>query len=401
MSDLDILLAAFESGELVRPSPDAPNIVDLANAIGSLNGVDVGCLTSGAGRIADLIGPSDHIVLTLADGFGMHFVDAMDDAAFVPRHTVTSLNTVFPSTTPVALTSLATGRWPAEHAVTGWHTYLPELEGVSTIIKFMRRSDEIALSEFGVSTEQVYPVESLLGAGERNFAALYPEDIANSVYSTYSCRGVRQVGYTSLSQAVDAVIRRVSGAEQPTFTYLYTPHPDKEAHRYGTFSAQAQMSARNVNNELERLARALPDNARLVMTADHGLVDAGEEEMHEIRPSDEVMSCLTREPSGDKRVMYFQVRNGDMKRFQKLFKGRFGERFLLISVDEAESIELFGPGCISSIARRRLGNVMAISKDANVISYRWPEVTKKEEPPLASFHSGLSPAEIRVPLVIA
>lgn len=399
MSDLDILLAAFESGDLVRPSPDAPNIVDLANAIGSLNGVDVGCLTPGAGRIADLIGPSDHIVLTLADGFGMHLVDSMDDDAFVPRYTVTSLNTVFPSTTPVALTSLATGRWPAEHAITGWHTYLPELEGVSTIIKFMRRSDEIALSEFGVSTEQAYPVKSLLGAGERDFGAFYPEEIANSVYSTYSCRGVRQIGYTSLSQAVDAVIRRIGRANQPTFTYIYTPHPDKEAHRYGTFSAQAQMSARNVNNELERLARALPDNARLVMTADHGLVDAGEEEMHEIRPSDEVMSCLTREPSGDSRVMNFDVRDGEMNRFQRLFRAQFDERFLLITVNEAEMLDLYGPGKLLPTTRQRLGNLMALSNDNNVIRYRRPGMN--DEPPLASFHSGLSPAEMRVPLVIA
>jgi len=38
MNDINGLLAAFDSGELVRPSADALNLVDLAGYVGSLGG---------------------------------------------------------------------------------------------------------------------------------------------------------------------------------------------------------------------------------------------------------------------------------------------------------------------------------------------------------------------------
>ena len=147
MSDVERLLAAFDGGELLRPSPDVLNLVDLAKATASLAGADDIALTAGARRLVDLIGPSEHLVLILADGFGMNFVEAMDVEAFTPRHLATELRTVFPSTTSAALTTLATAEWPVRHAVLGWFLYLPEVDAITTILPFVRRSDGMSLTK--------------------------------------------------------------------------------------------------------------------------------------------------------------------------------------------------------------------------------------------------------------
>ena len=77
MTDADGLLAAFDSGELLRPSPDVPNIVDLSNAIAGVSGLEDRDGTPGSKAIADLIGRPKHLVLVAADGLGMNTVRAM------------------------------------------------------------------------------------------------------------------------------------------------------------------------------------------------------------------------------------------------------------------------------------------------------------------------------------
>ena len=59
-----------------------------------------------------------------------------------------------------------------------------------------------------------------------------------------------------------------------------------------------------------------------------------------------------------------------------------------------------GPGLVSPEARRRFGDLMVISRGRHVIEYRPPGNNGRimEE---ASQHSGLTPEEMRVPLVLA
>ena len=168
---------ALEMGKLKIPSEATPSIVDLANALASLIGSDPVRVSSNAARIRGLIGPSDHIVLVVVDGLGMNFIEGLPGNSFLRRQLAFELTTVFPSTTPAALTSLATGLWPSQHAVVGWHTYLPRIQDVSTIIRFERRSDETGLGDLGVSVEDAYPEPSLLGRTAWDGLYLLPRSI--------------------------------------------------------------------------------------------------------------------------------------------------------------------------------------------------------------------------------
>ena len=79
---------------------------------------------------------------------------------------------------------------------------------------------------------------------------------------------------------------------------------------------------------------------------------------------------------------------------------RLGNRFMLVPIEEAEELELFGPGPISSAVRERMGDVIAISRGRDVVAYEpdgmtWPIMMEESQ------HSGLSPSEMLVPLVVA
>ncbi len=146
-SDGHRLQAAFEDGDLIRPSADALNLVDFARAAASLAGSRDVMMTAGSRRIADLIGPSQHLVLVLADGFGMNLLEAMDSDSFMPHHLATELQTVFPSTTAAALTSLATAEWPIKHAVLGWFLLN---RGDSTALGIQSRPQSLGVRMYGV-----------------------------------------------------------------------------------------------------------------------------------------------------------------------------------------------------------------------------------------------------------
>ena len=68
----------------------------------------------------------------------------------------------------------------------------------------------------------------------------------------------------------------------------------------------------------------MPEATRIVVTADHGLLDVNESQTIRIEPGDAIASCLSREPSGDTRVMYFSLKEGQEGRFRDEFARRCG-----------------------------------------------------------------------------
>ena len=65
-------------------------------------------------------------------------------------------------------------------------------------------------------------------------------------------------------------------------------------------------------------------------------------------------------------------------------------------MDEVEALELLGPGRIEDFARRRLGTHLAISRGADTFIY----LDKPEYMQFIGYHSGLTPDEMLVPLVV-
>ena len=400
MSDVDWLFGAFASGALLRPSPDSPNVVDLARALASLAEVDEIQDTPGSAAIAEMVGHPDHLVFVLADGLGINLLKRLPENAFLPSHLAAQLRTVFPSTTAVALTSMATGEWPSAHAITGWWTLLPEIESVVAILQFVTRPDRRPLADLGVKADQAFPLPSIMRSMRRDTLALFPNQIAHSVYSTYASGERPRCGYRSLRQAVDIVVERIRAADRPTYTYLYTSLIDGLAHAHGIEGPEVRAAIAETNREIECLHGRLGGRGRIVLSADHGFLDSPVGARHQIRPSEPLMGLLRFPPSGDSRVLYFHVRQGFEGRFREKFRQRFGERFLLITLEEADSAGLFGPGLLSPTTRARLGDLIAISRGPDVIEYCATGGVGRIMSEVSQ-HSGLTPSEMLVPLVVA
>jgi hypothetical protein len=394
MSDVARLLAWFESGALVRPDPGLPNTVDLARAMASLCGAPGVALSASARSVADAIHSADHIVFVMADGLGMNLVERLPAGSFLRAHVAMELRAVFPSSTAPAITSLATGCWPAEHAVPAWFTYLPDRDVIATILPYIERFSKRPLADLGIDVRRALPLPSWLPEFKHQPLCYMPAFITNSVYSNYFSGGRPQVPYEHLSSAVDAIATRIEQAGSPTYAYLYVPFIDTAEHVHGPLAKQVRRVLSAVERDVARLTARLSGRARIIVTADHGLTHVEEHAAHEIHDGDPLLDFLRLPPSGEPRVPSFYAHDGSTGAFAEAFRRRFGGTHALLTIDEVDELRLLGPEPLAPETRRRLGDFMAISATADAIVY-------KPDDAMLGYHGGLLPDEMRIPLILA
>jgi hypothetical protein len=394
VSDVDRLLGWFAAGDLVRPDHDAPNLLQLSRAIARLCGVDGIEETDAIRRIEDAIGRHEHYVVVLVDGMGMHLIDRLRSDDGLRGALAMELQTVYPSSTAPALTTLATALPPSQHAVTGWWTHLPDVGVTATILPFTERFGERPL---GIEPTAAFPAPAMASRFRRNCFWVSPKPITNSIYSRYSSGDAPHLGYQSMTVAIEAIARRIADAEGPTYTYFYISFVDKAEHDHGPDSPQVKRMFSTVRKRLRLLCETLRGRARIIITADHGQIGIEEHERHIFDRHDPLMAMLRHPPSCEPRASAFHVREGQRDAFSAAFRERFGSRYALLTVDEVSAMRLLGPTPLSPETHRRLGDFMAIPRARDVLLYEpKPELRK-----MIGFHGGMTADEMRTPLILA
>jgi hypothetical protein len=224
--------------------------------------------------------------------------------------------------------------------------------------------------------------------------------IADTEFARYSRGGTAFSPYDDLPQAFERVLDFVRHASGPTYSHVYVPDVDTLCHHHGLNDARIMPRLLELDEQLEQLSRALPNNAKLVITADHGLIEVSHEAHLPLVGEDAIASLLEAPPSGDGRMPLFHLKQGTELEFARAFDQQFGSDFALLSSKEAELLGLFGPELMSNTARRRFGDFVGIALGPVVLHY----ASKRSPPPQHFYfaqHAGLTPDELLIPLVVA
>lgn len=389
----------LEKGTLIRPSPQEPNLVHLVRALASLSGVADMNHAPATSNLMDIIGDSDHLIFVLLDGLGMNLVQRLSPGSFFRTHLKREILAGFPSTTASALTSVATADWPGHHGATGWFTHLPEFDVTCVMLPFIDRFTHEPLSQRGIHIEEVLPVAAFYPRMTRRSLTLMPHKISQTIYARYSRGGTDAFGYHSISESIEHTIHHVREAPEPTYTHLYIHDIDSLCHRVGVFDPTVDAMVSGLNEHIARLAAELRGRARIIVSADHGLINIDLSNRHPIYPGDPLLDLLQVPPSGDARLPLFHVKEGMHERFEAAFNERFGGQFALLDIAEAERIEIFGPAPMSPKARMHFGDYVAIAFQPAMLDYMPPGRT-----PASAYyaqHAGLSAQEMLVPMIVA
>jgi hypothetical protein len=315
-----------------------------------------------------------------------------------------SLTSVVPSTTSAALTTLWTGRSPAEHAIVGYELFLKEYGLVANMITHSPAAFEGgggALYRAGFQPESELPVPtlgpSLVEAGVDAHAFLH-YSIQRSGLSRMHYTDVKRHSYGGIP---DLWIGVRQLAEEPLdharLIWVYYGGVDGLSHRYGPDSEQAKADFRVFIRSLtDEFIANLDDEVRrqtlLLIVSDHGQTLTPNDPKFEIQNHPTLERDLHMLPTGENRMAFLYPRPGRVDAVREYFEHTWPEQFTLLDSAHALEAGLFGPGAPARQTLGRMGDFIAISADD---AYLW---WASRPNPLLGRHGGLSADEMLVPL---
>jgi hypothetical protein len=338
------------------------------------------------------VGDVRRVVVVLVDGMGWHLLSEL--AADAPLLAsvlagddgrLDELACTFPSTTPTSLASLATGSAPGRHGILGFTVKLPETDRVLNHIGW--RDDPPA------SQWQPLPTwfERLQWAGVGARAVL-PAAFVGSGLTEAAYRGAQIVAATNDDDYARLVIEQLRAA--PGLVYAYTAALDTAAHLFGIGSPEWHAAGAYVDALLARLVEALPPDAALLITADHGGLNVPQDRRIDL-DGDARLSAGVRVVAGDPRVRYLHTEPGAASDVIAAWCELLNGRADVLSRDDAVAAALFGSVLPDHLPR--IGDVVvSCLGDTAVLAsaHEPPEVAQ-----LIGFHGAGDPVETAIPLI--
>lgn len=316
-----------------------------------------------------------NIVVLLLDGMGKCILEnhLSKEGAF-RTHLAGDYKSVFLSTTVAATTSAMSGLQPCEHSWLGWECYYPQVdENVIVFFNVIQGTEEQA-ADYNVPWT-VTPYESVVDkinkSGKKAYAYApfvppYPKSIEEI------CSGIKGL------------------CEQPgqKYIYAYWDQPDGLLHRNGRKSDVVKEALKEMEMAVSKLADELEDTL-IVVTADHGHIDT---DYVMLQDYPNIMDCLVRLPSLEPRALNFFIKEGKKKIFEEEFNREFGDKFILMPMEEVIEKKLLGTGKPHENFRSMLGDYLAIATGDLTIYFG--------EEKWGSMHGSLTEDEMIIPLIV-
>lgn len=369
-----------------RVAPGAPGVSgSLSQVLPSVGALlDVQDFTDSLGLADSLGGATDYrvVVVLLVDGLGWRqLLGRFDLAPTLLSGSARPIHAPFPSTTPVGLASLGIGVEPGIHGVLGATFWLPEYDTVLHPLSW--RDEPLPLA---VQPEPTM-LERLARAGI-DVRSVGPRAFAESGLTRATLRGGRYVGADGFGERLIATTVPFEG---PGVVYAYWGDLDKTGHVHGVASAEWEAELRHVDALVQAIRAALPADAALVVTADHGMVDVTSRiDLDGDRLLTEGVVRLAGEP----RMRHVYARGGSGPDVARRWASVLGESAVVLERHEAIGAGLFGD--VWPEFHERIGDVVAIATDGTALA---SDRTDSVVSSLRGQHGGRTPEESEIPLL--
>jgi hypothetical protein len=339
--------------------------------------------------IAERLPAARSFVMVVVDGLGHANLTAVKGhAPTLARLQRRRIETVAPSTTGAALTTLTTGALPGEHGLIGYRIRHPRLGLVTTLKDWQGIEDRAAWQR---STP-------LFGLAERLGAR--PVAIGRPAHAVGGLTEAILTGaeYHPGQRIEDRfeVAARLLRSGDPIVAYLYIDELDKAAHEQGWQSAAWLRRLEQLDASLDGFLRALPRDAGVVVTADHGIVDVPPHQQVMLDADPRLLEGVA-EVGGEPRFRSLYLREGaDAAAVAARWAEAEGSRAWVVTREQAIASGCFGP-VVPEVAPR-LGDVLLAARK-QVAYYRSTDDPRALA--MVGQHGSFSEDERGVPLALA
>lgn len=352
------------------------------------------------------------VILILMDGLSLHrlrcwidngqlpvFTELLQDSVLLP------LTSIVPSTTSAALTSLWTGRSPAEHGIVGYEMWMKEYGMViNTVIHspMSYNNDMGSLVKAGFKPEEFIPFPTL----GTHFAQ---NDIRSYVFQHFSISrsGLSKMLYknthvqafnTTTDLWVNLLHLIDEKPKERMFNWVYWGEIDYFSHHYDPDDERVLVEFSNFLHAFQQsfltpMKKRQAGDTLLILTADHGQIATYNNPNFELRNHPALIKRLHIMPTGEHRLACLYVRPGQANYVRSYFQQTWGDQFSLVRSSQAVKAGLFGSGEYHPQLSDRLGEFIAIAHDN---AYLW---WAEKDNYMHGRHGGMSQDEMLVPFI--
>ena len=378
------MTVAADPADFVAPAYGDHSLADLIPAVAAALGRPIGPAPAGL-----VLPDAPSYVVFLVDGLGAELLRRHRRAApwlaSLVDHSDGLLTSGVPSTTATSLTSLGTALPPGAHGLVGFTSRIPGTDDLLNALSWSRSVDPVEWQPHPTAFARLVAAGvSVTAVNKREFRA--------SGLTIAAHRGAEFVGADRVGERIAAVT--AASAHRPSLTYMYDGDLDWTGHRFGVASSAWQQQLAMVDAEAEQLRETLPPEVRLVVVADHGMVDSPPESRVDVADHHELRDGLAL-IGGEARFRHLYARGGAVADVVATWRERLGDRALVLTRDEAIGRGWFGD--VGASVRPRLGDVVvACTGDTAILdSDAFPY-----EATLVGLHGSLTPVEMLVPLIV-
>jgi len=340
-----------------------------------------------------------NVVLLILDGLGTNLMQQHLAAdAFLRKHKVKDITSVFPATTTAATTSLLTGMVPAEHGWLGWDLYFKSVDKtVTTFLNTIKDKAGKQAANYHLAQTEL-PITTIIDQINHSKAASgywlspFADDVLAAAVKPDAKKFINLIDYdlNNLDILFDNIKTLCTTAEQK-FIYAYSLEPDSLMHQFGTNDQRITEIINYLDKKTAQLSKQL-DDTLLIITADHGHITAGEYFFLNEYPK--IKKMLRRQTSIESRCVNFFIKASKHADFEIEFNKNFSDYFILYTKQEVKDNQLFGPGIPHEKFETFLGDYLAVAiSDKSIMDQRVVN-------PLKGTHAGVLAAETVVPLVM-
>ena len=356
----------------------------IANVVPRLLG---GQVAPGEGHdwLPEVVEHARQVVLLVVDGLGWGQLRAR--AALAPTLSAAAgidraITSVAPTTTAAALTSITTGRPPADHGILGYR--LADGDRIMNMLRWTLGPDHDARQTVPVRTFQ--PIAPFPGASGP-VPVVSKVDFGGTGFTAAHLGDAPLFAYRVPSSLVVEVSRRLH--DGAPFVYAYYDGIDKVAHADGLGDHyDAELVA--VDRVVADITASLPPGAVLLVTADHGQIDVG----NRVEMLGREAMAMVRFLSGEGRFRWVHATPGAGADLAGLLEERYGATTWVRTRTQLIDDGWFG-GPLAYRFVDRLGDVALIPFEP--IAFMDPADTGENR--LACRHGSLTDDEMLVPLV--
>ena len=314
---------------------------------------------------------ADTINFILADGLGYKNLSSTDSS--LNKNVTQSINTTFPSSTNVALSSISFMKNPIEHGLIGYYMYDKSKYGLINALNWNEDNKNLLSNNYYQKQSSIWKIFKDNKIYASNFQ---PRNLVGSPLSNFLYEQSNTIPYDDAQSLLELLSD--SSILENRFNFIYYPLIDVTAHIFGVNSDEWQIEITKFEKLVNEIANISNKKTKTIISADHGLVNINDEFRHHLNYGDDLQIY------GDQRSVYI---NGAKENVIETFSEIPG-----VLLEQHELSYLLGDP-IDEFLQSIYPNFCFLVEDKNIV---YPKHLSAK---LKGYHGGISEEELKIPII--